>query len=93
MRFAKGVRCRCWRGIVSGFTDLFSELRILLCLVAGEALDEGVQASFNRLSVTFQGRLPPTVDPVLVDDLYEKPPWKDAKVLDGLDFGHAYEIK
>lgn len=54
----------------------------LLGLKALKTLNECIEAAFDRLGMTFQGRLSPAMIVVLIANLDKKPTRKDSEVLD-----------
>lgn len=60
----------------------------LLGLKAPKALNQGVKAAFDRLGMTFQGRLSPAMVVVLIADFDKQPARQDTEILDGFDFHH-----
>ena len=60
----------------------------LLGFIAHEAPSQRIKASLHSECMALQCRLAPAIVALLITDLDEKPTWKDAEVLDGLDLGH-----
>ena len=66
----------------------------LLGFIAHEAPSQRIKATFHSKCVALQCRLAPAMIALLIADFDEKPTWKDAEVLNGLDLGHvAYRVR
>ena len=71
----------------------FGRCVYLLSFISHKAPSQRIETAFHGECMALQRRFTPAMIALLIADFDEKPTWKDAEVLNGLDLGHSDFLK